>query len=136
MYHDGYTGHLFEEEVLGRCRVRHHGYMRWRDAAKLARTSQPARKTPTAVRLEREVSRQLGEAVVFFTAVGSPFDLFHGVDGFFEFCGTVVTIDLTMNPHKDSGKADLIVHRDDLGDLVAIAARVVRELGSRAAGRV
>ena len=34
--HDGYTGHLFEEEVLGRCLAICCGYMRWREAVEAA----------------------------------------------------------------------------------------------------
>jgi len=128
MHHNGYTGHLFEEEVVGRCRVIHRGYMRWRDAAKLARESQPARKTPTAARLEREVSQQFGKAVQFFTAVGTPLDFFHGVDGFFEFEGFVVTIDLTMNPHKETGKAHMVIQQGDLDDISRLAGFIAREM--------
>src|SRR6185369_4444565 len=52
-----------------------------------------------------------------YTAVGSPLDFWHGIDGFFEFRGHVLTIDLTVNSHKDSGKANMIVHPDDLDHL-------------------
>lgn len=128
---DGITGHLFEEEVLGRCRVRHNGYLRWREAATLARASQPTCQTATVALLERIVSKKIGAAVRCFTAIGTPLDYFHGVDGFFEFHGTVVTIDVTHNPHKDTGKADLIVHPDDLGDLSELAARVAREFATK-----
>lgn len=54
-------------------------------------------------------------------------DVFHGVDGFFEFHGIVVTIDVTTNPNKDSGKADVIVHPDDLENLSTLAGRIARE---------
>lgn len=46
---DGYTGHLFEEEVLGTCKASYRGYMSWRDAAELVRKNQPVKKTPVAV---------------------------------------------------------------------------------------
>lgn len=130
---DGYTGHLFEEEVFGRCRALPHGYMRWREAAAEVRKNQPPFKTPVAARLEREVRRQVGGEAKFFTAVRSALDVFHGVDGFFQFRGVVVTIDLTCNPDKDEdcGKADLIVCKDDLGDIPALAARIVREMKSK-----
>ena len=100
------------------------------------RSSQPTRKTRAMSRLEREVSERIGGSVNFFTAVGTPLDRFHGIDGFFEFCGVVATIDLTLNPHKDSGKADMVVHRDDLGDLTALAGRISRELKSKLSRRV
>ncbi|TSC69254.1 MAG: hypothetical protein G01um101456_272 [Parcubacteria group bacterium Gr01-1014_56] len=126
-YSNGYTGHLFEVEVLGICRASYCGYMSWKDAAELVRKSQPVKKTPTVARLEQEVGRQLGEAVKFYTAVRSAMDVLHGTDGFFEFHGFVVTIDVTMNPHKDSGKADVIICEDDLGNLPNLAGRIARE---------
>ncbi len=131
MPHDGYTGHLFEEEVLGICKASCHGYMLWREAADLVRKNQPAKKAPTAIRLEIEVGRQFGEGVRFFTAVRSAMDVFHGVDGFFEFRGVVVTIDVTTNQHKDSGKADVIVYKGDLENLPVLAGRIAREFKSK-----
>ena len=128
---DGYTGHLFEEEVLGNCQAECHGYMSWREAVELVRKSQPRHKTPVATRLEVEVGRQLGGVVKFFTAVHSAMDVFHGTDGFFEYCGVVVTIDVTTNPHKDCGKADMIVHQGDLENLSTLAGRIARELNSK-----
>lgn len=124
---DGYTGHLYEEEVLGRCQAQHRGYMQWREAIALVRKSQPVHKAPCALSLEREVSRQLGEQAVFYTAVRSTLDVMHGCDGFFEFRGVIVTVDLTMNPHKDCGKADIIIHQDDVDNLPQLAGYIVRE---------
>lgn len=135
-YSDGYTGHLFEEEVLGCCLAAHRGYMRWHEAAETVCKNQPPRKTLTATALEREVARQAKVPARFFTAVRSTFDIAHGCDAFFEFAGTVVTLDLTMNPHKDSGKADVIVHADEVADIPALAGRIARELRSKCARRV
>ena len=127
----GYTGHLFEREVLGECRAAARGHMGYREAAELVRKSQPTKKTSTATRLEAEVGKRLGGAVKFFTAVGSAMDLFHGTDGFFQFEGFIVTIDVTMNPNKDSGKADVIICEDDLVDLTALAGRIAREFTTK-----
>lgn len=131
MPHDGYTGHLFEEEMLGTCKAPYRGYMSWRDAAEMVRKNQPTKKTETVTNLEKEVGKQLGEVVKFYTAVRSSMDMFHGTDGFFEFHGFVVTVDVTTNLHKDSGKADIIIHQDDLGDLTALAGRISREFKSK-----
>ncbi len=137
--YSGYTGHLFEEEVIGRCRVTHNGHMRWREAMELVRKNQPAALPITARRLRNRVAERIGDTVgtlKFFTAVGTPLDFFHGVDGFFEFKGVVVTIDVTMNPHKDSGKADIIVQKDDLNDIPELAGRIAREMRSQLSRRV
>lgn len=129
--HDGYTGHLFEEEVLGRCMVSCHGYMSWKDAVELVCKNQPRSKTKIATRLEQEVGKCLGKPVQFFTSVSSAMDVFHGTDGFFEYHGVVVTLDVTMNPHKDCGKADVIVHESDLENLAELAGRIAREMQFR-----
>ena len=134
----GYTGHLFEEEVLGRCRTTHRGYMRWNDAAAEVRKSQPRAMTPTASKLQSELRKKLpGIDIRFYTAVGSTLDRMHSVDGFFEFEGKVsVTLDLTMNPDKDCCKADVLVCESDLADLPALAYRVARELQTKLSRRV
>ena len=124
-------GCQFEEEVLGRCMVRYSGYMQWAKAAQLVRNHQPARKTEILAALEREFERRVGEQVPFYTAVGSSMDFDHGVDGFCEFRGVVVTIDVTKNPEKTCGKADVVVHPDDLENLPALTARIARVLVSK-----
>ena len=128
---DGYTGQLYEEEVLGCCIAVHRGYMRWAQAIEEVRTHQPRAKTPVAAALEREVRRQAGSEARFYTAVRSTLDVMHGCDAFFEYCGVVVTIDLTINPHKDCGKADVIISRDDVADLAALAGRITREIHTK-----
>lgn len=55
------------------------------------------------------------ERVKFYTAVGSPLDVFHGVDAFLEYAGEEgeiyrVTFDLSLDPGKEEKhKADLVV---------------------------
>ncbi|KKT27812.1 MAG: hypothetical protein A3G02_02450 [Candidatus Yanofskybacteria bacterium RIFCSPLOWO2_12_FULL_44_13b] len=52
--------------------------------------------------------------VRFYTAVDSPLDQFHQVDGWFEikFRGVniLVTVDLTSRPEKDKTRSDIIFH--------------------------
>ncbi len=130
---DGCTGRLYEVEVLGQCAAPYRGYMQWREAITLVSKSQPHTKTPFAARLEREVSVLLGKPAAFFTAVRSVLDVKHGVDGFFEFSGIVVTFDLTLNPHKDVAKADLIIGKEDVENVAECARRIAREFRTRLA---
>ncbi len=121
------TGTFFEEVTLGHCGATYEGYLKWREAVELVRKCQPCKKRPAAQRLEQEVARRFGKfslAVKFYTAVRSPLDFFHGVDAFFEFQGILVTLDATINPLKNSGRADIIVHAEDFDDLPALAARI------------
>lgn len=123
----GTTGHLFEIEILGECRVSWSGYMKWNDAKELARRNQPwsdptnptcsiARQFRNSVVKSMGLSEREQREVRLYTAVHTPFDVFHGVDGWFEFNGIVVTIDVTTNSHKDSCKADVLITANDLGD--------------------
>lgn len=133
-HHDGITGHLFEEATLGRCAAICQGYESWRKAVEEVRKHQPRQKRPAAVRLENEVVKcfgKLGMSVKFYTAVRSTLDVYHGVDAFFEFRGVLVTIDVTINPNKDCGKADVIVHADDFENLPALAGRIAREFATK-----
>ncbi len=122
----GLTGHLFEERVIGTCKVQWTGvHLCYREAVEEVRKNQPPLRTPTAAKLIKLVSEQLGAPVRFRTAVGSCADVQHGIDGFFEVVGgVIVTIDLTLNPNKDACKADLLVTSDDVLNLPALAARV------------
>ncbi len=121
------NGHLFEEVTLGVCLVEYHGYLTWQKAAEQVRTHQPCTHRPAARRLHAEVAKRFGKcasAVKFYTAVHSPLDMFHGVDCFFEFRGVMVTIDVTINPGKNSGRADVVVQADDFENLPVLAARI------------
>jgi len=119
-----YNGHLFEEKVLGHCTVTFSGHMKWRDAKEFAKQNQPANKARIASLLERKVRFRLGKEVVFYTAVGTPFDYYHGVDGFFEFDGKVVTVDTTLNKEKRHAKADIIIRMSDVRDIDALADKI------------
>ena len=114
----GYTGHILEEEVLGHCSATWVGYMTYRSAMELAKATQPKQLCPIANRFRKDVVRELSIAkgasvsddqVRIFTAVGSPLDHYHSVDGWFEFEGLVVTFDVTLNPNKRHYRADVTV---------------------------
>lgn len=132
--YDGMTGHLFEEEVLGRCTVEYREKMPYEPRAKAiatARKSQPQKQAGVAKILEGEIKRQLGADAELYTAVRTPLDFYHGVDAFVEFKGVVVTLDVTTNPHKDACKADLLVGQDELTSMKAVmqlAGRITREV--------
>lgn len=128
---NGISGRLFEETTLGLCRATCSSYLPRREAMTLVRKHQPAVKRPAALRLEAEVRRLLGKPVVFYTAVRSALDEFHSIDAFFELGEQVVTIDVTTNYHKCSGKADVVIQADDFEDLVALAGQIVRLFASK-----
>jgi hypothetical protein len=139
---DGLTGHLFESQVLGECRVKWDGsYRSYASSMELVRANQPGDPmdpaTRTANDLHALVAEQLGlddyAKLGFYTAVRSPLDFFHGVDAFFEFQGVVVTMDLTLNPHKDEAKAHIVIHPKDLENLPFLAAWIADGLRSKEA---
>ena len=133
---NGMTGKLFEWEVLGPCLVTVSGYLPYMDAMALAREFQPWDPTDPENRagsdLHANVALALGLDDWFelslYTAVNSPLDLFHGVDGWFEFNGRIVTLDLTRNPTKTSSNADIIIQESELDDLVSLGKRIANML--------
>lgn len=130
---NGMTGHLFEEEMLGKCNVSYRGTMRYETretALATARKSQPQTKSPVGRFLEKEVSQLLGRDVQYFTAVRTGLDFFHGVDAFFVFEGLVVTVDVTINPEKDACKAEVLAVAEEFTsreNLRQLASRIARE---------
>jgi hypothetical protein len=132
--YSGVTGRIFEEEVLGHCTVQWDGrtYLRYREAMDLVRMHQPWLPTAPSQFLPRQlhaaVAKALGvdtQKIALYTAVGSPLDRFHSVDGFVEFEGSVVTIDVTINRHKDAYRADVILSEDDVeNNFTTVAGRI------------
>jgi hypothetical protein len=92
------------------------------------KANQPKAVPEQASLLRDAVSREVGGNVRFYTAVGSTLDIKHGIDGFFEFAGIVVAIDVTLNREKDVGKADIVVRGEDLDDLSSLAHHIVSEM--------
>ena len=122
----GTTGRLFEWEVLGRALTipSGQGYLPYREAMALARRHpawDPSDPDPRPANdLHFWLCEELGvedfSRVRLYSALGTPFDIFHGVDLWVEVDGQVVTIDLTANENKDYHKADVVVHPEDLED--------------------
>ncbi len=144
MNRNGYTGRLFEEEILGRCRGEWNGEAFWtfQSSIRFAAKNQPRGWDPTdpplrsANDLHASVALALGldnwEELRLFSAIGTPADLFYGTDGFFVFRGKVVTLDVTINPHKEDWKADVVVHERELHDrsgLARLAETIAEFLG-------
>ncbi len=108
----GYTGHILEEEVLGSCSVKFDGFLIFPKAKEFARKNQPKVLCPTARAFREVVAKEMKvdpASVAIYTAVGSPLDTYHSVDGWFEWNGNTVTFDVTMNRQKDRYRADVTV---------------------------
>lgn len=126
------AGSDFEIEKFGKCRTRCSQYRTWREAAEEAKRCQPQRKTEFVLLLERMLVQVLDAQVVCFSAVGTAFDIFHGVDAFIEYRGIIVTVDATLNPDKVVGKADLVFYQHhDAADLAGRIARAFREKATK-----
>ncbi len=119
-----YTGRLFESEVLGCClwSWRGAGYLSYDRCVREVMCHQPADPTDPENRAANDlhffVADALGEEdlsqLQLHTAVGSPLDRYHSVDGFFFWNGAVVTIDLTCNGKKEVYRADFVLHEEEL----------------------
>ncbi len=98
--------------------------MNYRNSLKWVKEHQPEKDFSKPETLDSEQLSQLKSAVSskvpdvdkvlrFYTAVGSTLDILHGVDGLFELGEYIVTVDLTLNPNKIEGKADVIILADE-----------------------
>lgn len=133
-----YSGRLSESDMFGdfkttpagvkafKDEVNAQGYLTRDRAIELIRKHTQEDPTnpmkPFARELRLAVAEELGlesdadlDNLRFYSAVGTPLDVFHGVDGWIEFRpegGTprIVTIDVTLDPAKLEHKADVIVH--------------------------
>lgn len=134
---DFYTGKMNERDVFGsflpsqkfldayRAVAKKNGYVGYEAALDLVRNhgiQDPLNPDkPFANELRLAVIEALGletekdmDRVKFFTAVETPADQFHGIDGWIEYetedgRRIVVTVDVTKNPNKDAWKADVII---------------------------
>lgn len=91
-------------------------YQKFDDAIAYAKDHQPSLfERSTIVKTLRasiaDMCRNKQTPVKFFTAVGTPLDMYHGVDAFIEQGGRIVTLDVTL-ADKSSSKADVILYLD------------------------
>lgn len=140
-----YTGRLFEFDFCGKVVDYHKSraeYQPWYSSVNqiINRFSRGAEKNPAHwdvsdppglcsdlfyyVATALQVNNM--EELRVFPAFGSAFDIYHGVDLFFQYQGRICTVDLSCNPHKDSYKADVVICPDD--DLKEVAAEIANVL--------
>jgi|GEM_PF-1304401 len=108
-----------------------NGYVKFKDSLNLVRDNydgdptNPEKRLPHDLLVEircrifgDEFSDEEGDRLKFYSAIGTPLDLYHGIDGWFEFIDlanrqVIVTVDVTENLEKasagDKNKADLII---------------------------
>lgn len=130
----GLTGGMAEDSILGLV-VNAMGfqdfkakgvYMKFREALNFVKSHQPAAPTNPEKRFARDLRSAVAqilnaknEALKFFTAVGSPLDFYHGVDGFITYqhptCGEIfATMDVkTYQPEQGCKANVLIVYPSD-----------------------
>lgn len=121
-----------ECKLLGEAQCPTKNYLSYKEAKELVERSQPFDPADPSQRLHpfphfvRDAVDYLifGEEeewgqVKFYTAVGSAFDFFHGVDCFLIVTQgdkeTIITMDLTCNPEKLDCKADVLIHIPEKG---------------------
>ncbi|MBI4714269.1 hypothetical protein HY771_03755 [Candidatus Uhrbacteria bacterium] len=158
---DFYTGRMNETDVFGRFRpskdfedayraiAKENGFVAYKTALDLVRKHtdqdpvnpiQPfAKELRIAVidALSLETEEQM-DRLKFYTAVGTAADIFHGIDGWFEYTDDdgnkiIVTLDVTTNPKKETWKADVIIQEvadpsEDENRFIADAERYAKEI--------
>lgn len=136
------TGKLFECDVLGNgtkvfCMESIPQYKPWKKAmVEVIEKTEYSKWDPSdpdtrvcndlhatvAMQLDLEDWNQLK----LYPAIGSSFDIHHGVDMFFMLNEKYVTIDLSMNDNKGKYKADITVTPDMLEDLPMLAEGICK----------
>jgi len=109
----GFTGPIFEADVLGQCGAPANGHkppfgqaIREVENFQPYDPSAPDKRYPLAAMLHAMVGVRLGlygkkrRQLQLLTAVGSDMDEYYGTDCFLRWRGRRVNIDVTLNPHK------------------------------------
>ena len=141
---DGYTGKLFEYDVLKDglkifCPDAVPKYKPWKIAkAEVIAKVGYSKWDPTdpdsrlCNDLHAMVAMELGlddwSELGLYPAVYSSFDIHHGVDMFFQWGRKYATIDLTVNGEKDKHKADVNITPSCLEDLKSLAKKICLHL--------
>jgi hypothetical protein len=79
---------------------------------------------------ERRVFNK-GDLLKLYLTIALPADYYHGTDAFFDFHGSTVTIDITLNEQKQFFKADFLIKASDVTfqrSLKRIAYQIAGEL--------
>ena len=136
-----YTGRLFEYDVLGKGTqlitkvdvIEYKSYNKAMEEVMLTVDASTWDATDPDSNIGNDLHANIAIAkgledwfeLRFYPAIGSSFDIHHGVDCFFVLNNKVVTIDLTLNSNKDSYKADVIVTPDMLeGDMFSATSEI------------
>lgn len=99
----GQAGRKFNGELV---------YLPYKNAMEEVMKNQPEKLpffTQRIINTVEEMYPGLAGRLQFYTAVGTAFDVYHGVDAFFKLQGHVVTLDVTSNSSKEHAKADIVV---------------------------
>lgn len=124
------AGSDVESALLGTPNIprekRHDGYLSFDKAVDFVKEYQPnpLERSRAMKELRHKVAALCTDdrtPVKFFTAIGTPLDVYHGVDAFFEQGGRVATMDISLRA-KEIGKADVLVQASlDANGNVAIS---------------
>jgi len=165
-----YTGTLLEDEFVPMCRNpalwERTDYKGYTDSAVIAIENQPREesnpmdsegrgwnplepnenKFPYGSKLFKHVNEKLdknrGSKLAFFTARGTSYDRFHGVDAFFIYGDGMCTIDFTLDRHKIEYKADVTMqikygsdeefqlYADDIADILGYPSGKLQKIRS------
>jgi hypothetical protein len=117
------TGYIWEEEVFRKSSkgVSLPKYLDWQSSILDAIGQQPKLQwnpSDPKTTMGKEIFEcvqsylpvHLALRLEFYSAVGTAFDFYHGVDGFFLIDKSIVTIDLTCRDKQDA-KADIVLSR-------------------------
>lgn len=128
-----YSGAEMERDVLGECKLKpeayekliqirqNDGYVKYWDAVRWIEEFYDGDPTDPPDSFPNDLHATVAESLEledyselrYYSALKTPLDVYHGVDGFFTWRDVIATIDITKNPSKGKEyKADLLITQD------------------------
>ena len=109
------SGSEFEKTIFGECKWKKSisNYIPKRECVKKI-IEKGESDEPTIKFIIKKASSRLKKPVRAYSALGSPLDWWHGIDGFFICSNHIITADATLNKNKVEKKADIMIRMIDI----------------------
>ncbi|MCG2695295.1 hypothetical protein L6261_04440 [Candidatus Parcubacteria bacterium] len=129
-------GKIHEELYFGKCPWQSNEHEEWFECFKRIIRIGHQEGTLFTESFYKEIAWRLGYSnnnnIEFFSAIGSPLDLFHGIDGFVvvwldeKKCNAkIVTLDITLKGEKDVLKSDFLITPPALNNTTLLIESIV-----------
>ncbi len=130
------VGKIYERSFFGKCPWQSEDYESWWECVRRIIKTGDQPGTDFTKIFCKEIAWRLGyndndNVIEFFSAVDSPLDRYHGIDGFVVMWlseehdnAKIVTLDITLKPEKDY-KSDFLITPQVLGKIHLLITNIV-----------